>query len=234
MRPLASRVLVTSALCVVAVAVGCGSSSSDFGSAAGGNAGSRASAGSSSLAGAPTAHAGAPGHDSAGQGGDTSDDDGSFAGVAPADGGAAGHGAAGASQGGASGNAGSGGSSATSDPKCKDFDSLTVSDFELIAAAGPSQSALFTAKLHNLTDEFVDYTGGILTCQEEGTWVDSVSTPNWSFGIAPKGTQILGLSAKLSATAMSGATIHCTVHAALLNVPECANTSTASLEFKVK
>ena len=121
-------------------------------------------------------------------------------------------------------------------PECAPFAQLSLTDFKQTKAAGPGQSALFSATLTNLSDKFIDYTGGILTCQEEGTLVDAVGVPNWNFGILGHGVQLLTFSAQISASAAPGATVHCTAHAGagLADGKDCANAASLSLDFKVK
>ena len=130
-------------------------------------------------------------------------------------------------------NAGAAGNSNT-DPKCAPFAHLTLTNLKETKAAGPGQTALFSATLTNLSGKFIDYTGGTFTCQERGTLIDEVSIPNWSFGILAHGTQALTFSARISGSAPSGATLHCTAHAGLLGVEGCENAAESTLEFQVK
>jgi len=192
----------------------------------GGTSGGGSSAGTSSLQGGATGDAGHGNHGgsagsagSSGHGGQA----GSFA--AGAGGGGSGGG------GGASGGGGSGGTS--NDPACAPVVNLALTDFVVVTSAGPGGVAALTVKVTNTSDQFIDYAGAVLECDEQGGAVAQVST-DWHFGISGNESTTIGLSATFSASAVSGTTVHCRARGAILNATQCPNAHTLPLAFSVK
>jgi len=203
-----------------------GTSGATNGGTSGATSGGGSSAGTSSLQGGATGDAGHGNHGgSAGSAGSAG---------SSGHGGQAGSFAAGAGGGGASGASGGGGSGGTSnDPACAPVVNLALTDFVVVTSAGPGGVAALTVKVTNTSDQFIDYAGAVLECDEQGGAVAQVST-DWHFGISGNESTTIGLSATFSASAVSGTTVHCRARGAILNATQCPNAHTLPLAFSVK